>query len=375
MLTSWDDYPVHQVAETIRHVGTSDRNFYDRYYFNLHGSSDELFLIMGMGQYPNLGTHDAFASVRRGDGYHVVRASKPLVDRMDNSVGPFRIEIVEPLKKLRVVLEPTEHAIAFDLSWEGAIPAFEEPRQYIRKFGRVLFDTMRLAQTGCWTGGLEVAGEHFAVTPDRWKGTRDRSWGVRPVGEAEPAGIRGETGQMVGLWNYAPMQFDDFSILYICQEEPDGTRTLEEAVRIWADPSRSPEWLGRPEFEHTLDPGTRMMSKPSTLRFPHAPGGAVSVRVEPLVHSYIAVGAGYGVGDDWRHGMYLGPELVVEGKSWSMAELETWGWYGVVDHVARFTLSGPDAAAGAVGYGLHEHGIFGPFPKLGLNDPHGTAPA
>ena len=37
-LTSWDDYPVHQVAETIRHAGTSDRNFYDRYYFNLHGS-------------------------------------------------------------------------------------------------------------------------------------------------------------------------------------------------------------------------------------------------------------------------------------------------------------------------------------------------
>ena len=54
MLSSWDDYPVHQIADTIRHVGTSDRNFYDRYYFNLHGSSDELFMVMGIGQYPNL---------------------------------------------------------------------------------------------------------------------------------------------------------------------------------------------------------------------------------------------------------------------------------------------------------------------------------
>ena len=44
MLSSWDDYPVHQIADTIRHVGTSDRNFYDRYYFNLHGSSGELFM-------------------------------------------------------------------------------------------------------------------------------------------------------------------------------------------------------------------------------------------------------------------------------------------------------------------------------------------
>jgi hypothetical protein len=34
MLTPLDDYPIHQVAEVMRHVGTSDRNFYDRYYFN-----------------------------------------------------------------------------------------------------------------------------------------------------------------------------------------------------------------------------------------------------------------------------------------------------------------------------------------------------
>ena len=126
-LTSWDDFPVHQIAETVRHAGTSDRNFYDRYYFNLHGSSDELFMIMGMGQYPNLGTQDAFASVTRGDEYHVVRASRLLEDRMDTSVGPFRIEVVEPLRRLRFILEPADdRAIACDLTWDGAIPAFEE---------------------------------------------------------------------------------------------------------------------------------------------------------------------------------------------------------------------------------------------------------
>ena len=44
-----------------------------------------------------------------------------------------------------------------------------------------------------------------------------------------------------------------------------------------------------------------------------------------------------------------------------MDELETWGWYGIVDHVARFDISD-----GTVGYGLHEHGFFGPFRKYGL---------
>ena len=125
MLSAGDDYPIHQAAETIRHVATSDRNFYDRYYFNLHGSSDELFMVMGLGQYPNLGTTDAFAVVRRGDSHRVVRASKPLENRMDTSVGPFRIEVVEPLRRVRFVLEPTEHNISFDLSWEGSIEAFE----------------------------------------------------------------------------------------------------------------------------------------------------------------------------------------------------------------------------------------------------------
>ncbi len=99
MLSSWDDYPVHQIADTIRHVGTSDRNFYDRYYFNLHGSSGELFMVMGLGQYPNLAVQDAFACVSRGGRHRVVRASRELGDRMDTTVGPFRVEVVKPLER------------------------------------------------------------------------------------------------------------------------------------------------------------------------------------------------------------------------------------------------------------------------------------
>ena len=77
------------------------------------------------------------------------------------------------------------------------------------------------------------ADESSAITPDRWWGTRDRSWGVRPVGEPEPPGIRATTPVIGGLWNYAPMQFRDFSIMYIVPGVGhDGERALEEAVRI-----------------------------------------------------------------------------------------------------------------------------------------------
>jgi hypothetical protein len=92
-----DDYPLHQIPDVVRHVGTSDRNFYDRYYFNLFDRRGGLMLVMGLGQYPNLGVQDAFALARRGTEHRVVRASRALGDRSDTSVGPFRVEVIEPL--------------------------------------------------------------------------------------------------------------------------------------------------------------------------------------------------------------------------------------------------------------------------------------
>ena len=86
MLSSWDDYPVHQIPEPIRYVGTSDRNFYDRYYFNMHGSSDELFLVFGLGQYPNLGVQDAFAGLRAGGGDTLVFTSGGAISVMLQAV-------------------------------------------------------------------------------------------------------------------------------------------------------------------------------------------------------------------------------------------------------------------------------------------------
>jgi hypothetical protein len=107
MLSPLDDFPYHQISEPMRNVGTSDRNFYDRYYFNCHDRSGELFLIFGMGQYPNLSVADAFACLVDTTHQRVVRASRDLgVDRSDLSVGPFRVEVLRGLERVRFVLEP-----------------------------------------------------------------------------------------------------------------------------------------------------------------------------------------------------------------------------------------------------------------------------
>jgi len=368
-VSSWDDFPVHQTSELIRYAATSDRNFYDRYYFNLHSSSDEYFAIFGMGQYPNLGVTDAFCTFAVAGEQHVVRASRPLRDRADTSVGPVRVEVIEPLRKVRVVVEPgrpAESEIAMDVTWTGSIDAYQEPRQYLRARGTLIFDTQRFAQTGRWQGEISVAGRDFEVSHDRCGGTRDRSWGVRPVGEHQPDGIRQTVSLMPGMWNYMPADYGDHSILYMCHELPDGNRPLEEGVRIWADPNRGIDWLGRPEWEHDVIAGTRLLAR-SRITFPDAPGSPITLLVEPLLTNFVGVGTGYGLDSDWRHGMWQGEEPVEQALSYQVDEIRGLGQYGMVDSVGRFSYDDP-ALGPQQGYGLYEHGFFGPFPRLGLHE-------
>ena len=50
MLGPMDEYPVHQVPQPIAWPGSSDRNFYDRSYFNAHDRTGDIFVISGIGQ-------------------------------------------------------------------------------------------------------------------------------------------------------------------------------------------------------------------------------------------------------------------------------------------------------------------------------------
>ncbi|MEU1390823.1 MULTISPECIES: hypothetical protein [unclassified Nonomuraea] len=354
-LSPLDDHPVHQTAQVMRHVATSDRNFYDRYYFNCHAGTDELMLIVGLGQYPNLGVTDAFACVRHGDLHRVVRASRELgPDRMDTRIGPFRVEVIEGLKRLRVTLEPTEHGLSFELDWEGTIPATLEPRHFLRRQERVMFDSVRLAQTGRWSGSITVGEQVIPVTPDRWLGTRDRSWGVRPVGEPEPPGVQANNPGTF-YWLYTPMKFDDHAILCIIQEDHRGRRLLEEAVRVWTD-GREEEYLGRPDYRPVYAPGTRDVVD-AVIAFSPPGGKPFEVRCTPVLPVHLMAGTGYGLEPEWRHGMYQGPGPVVQGVTYRLPDDAARMW-GLVDAVGRFEYDG------LVGHGLYEYWALGPHPSF-----------
>jgi hypothetical protein len=353
MLSPLDELPIHQVAETMATVGTSDRNFYDRCYFNLHGCTDELFLAFGLGQYPNLDVSDAFVCASYGATQTVVRASRPLgLDRLDTRVGPMRVEVVEGLKKVRFVCDETE-GFGLDVTWEGFIPAYEEPRMTMESaFGRQTMNTMRFLQTGSWTGSLLLDGRHVEVTPDRFWGSRDRSWGVRPVGEPETGGA--PTMAVNGFyWNYFVVRFEKCSIVYMCQEDGFGRRTLEEGLRL--HPDGRVEHLGRPEHQLRFAPGTRMVTG-ATVTF----RDGLVLEGETLRPIHLARGTGYGFDADWRHGMWHGEQLVVQRHDFDAADPAMVPVPGaIVDHLARFTTNQGDGE----GYGLLEVMTMGPHPQ------------
>ena len=374
MVHPLDEYPIHQAPLSMSHVVSSDRNAYDRCYFNAHGRTGDPFLITGLGIYPNLGIIDAYATVRVGDRQLTVRASDAIDghDRLRPSVGPFTIEVLEPLESVRFTCAGDDHGVGFDLTWQGSFPAADEQPHEWRSgpARRVALDAQRFAQLGTWEGELRVDGVTHQVTHDRWVGSRDRSWGIRPSGEAEP-GARAADEPIEGFWwLYVPLRFDDFAVVVIIQEDPDGHRVLNDATRIWpASTGRRPEQLGWPRAEIHYRSGTREPTG-ATIHLTEADGTPLVLEVES--QGFVALNSGTGYGGDitgWTHGTWKGRDWV-DGVDLDMNAPEVAGMvpFGLLDHVGRATLDGKE------GWGLFEHGTFGRHDPSGFADFGSVAP-
>jgi hypothetical protein len=362
----FDEYPIHQTPHSLRYVGTTDRNFYDRSYFNAHDRTGEVFFISGLGVYPNLGVTDAFAVVRRGDRQHVVRFSDAHDGRSTEAgVGPYRVEVQEPLQQIRLICDGDDHGLGFDLTWKGSFPAVMEAPHVLRTGPRAILDASRFAQVGTWSGVLRVDGDEIAVSDDRWVGTRDRSWGIRPVGEPEPAGRQADEPREGFWWLYVPLRFDDFATIVILQEEPDGFRTLNDATLV--RPDGRVEQLGWPEVEIVYASGTRI---PERALLHLARGGkSFDIEVESLGYIAIHIGCGYGGDPDWTHGQWRGRGYA-EGQVYDLTDPAIAGRipFGVIDHVGRAVCDGEE------GWGLFEHASIGRHDPTGFADYMSVAP-
>jgi hypothetical protein len=369
LITTFDDYPVHQTAEPVAAPATGDRNYYDRYFFNGYDRDGGYFFAIALGLYPNRQVVDASFSVLHDGVQRSVHASgRAPVDRAAaTAVGPISVEVVEPLRVLRVRVDAPDQELSADLTFTARTPAVEEPRFTRHNGPTVVMDYTRLTQWGTWTGRFASGGAE--LTAHGSPGTRDRSWGVRNVGE--PPGGAPPRALPQFFWLWAPLHFDDHCSHLAIVDDAAGRHVYESACVVpllpGSDESTEIEHFRTADVDIELLPGIRRGGS-AVLRTTGWDGKEHSTSLTPLL-TFAMRGIGY-FHPEWAHGVWHG-ELEVGGSRWRVDELDPTQPHNV--HVQQLVRAERD---GQVGIGVFEQLMIGPHAGLGLTglfDPPTTA--
>ena len=361
MLSSYDDFPIHQTSEPIAHPESGDPNHYDRYFFNGYSKDGSLFFALAMGLYPNRHVLDAsFSVVRNGAQINAHASGRAPVDRIEcTKIGPISIDVVVPMKEHRIVVDMPEQGLRADVTFHATSLPYEEPPFLVRAGNRTTMKYTRLTQLGHWKGWIEVDGNRHDITTDEFLGSRDRSWGIRGVGERAQMGAPSLVPPQF-YWLWAPVCFDGFGTVFDVNEFSDGERWHQSgALLLGSDTIKHAHSV---EYSYDWEPDTRRAKK-FELTYSFADGNTRMI-FEPLVH-FQMVGLGY-LSPDWGHGMWKG-ELATGGERFSVP----------VDHPMEMTnlhtqtlsrVTATDAAGTThQGIGVLETLVLGPHLPSGFS--------
>jgi hypothetical protein len=369
MLTRFDDFPVHQTPEPVAHRATSDPNAYDRYWFGGVDANAGFYFGAAVGYFPHQHGMDAHFSFLGADGVqHSLHASRlaPKEPTLMH-VGPASLTILEPMRRLRFAVAENEHGIACDLTFVSRAPALEEERTRMKAFDstRNQVDMTRFTQFGTWEGWVRAGGTTTRIDAATTYATRDRSWGVRPVGGA--AAGRPAAPPAFG-WLWAPVHFADECILLGYFQNADGSRWGHSGMRIatsaapalYADPGDA----ALSAFEPLGDalefvPGTRWVKRGVFEGRGHD-GAKLALEVD-VVRRFNKNGLGY-AHPKWGHGVWQG-ELKVEAEVWKEADLAAGSPFQQhIHNLVRAKLGEKR------GVGVLEQILFGPLSRYGFRE-------
>jgi hypothetical protein len=257
---------------------------------------------------------------------------------------------------LRVRIAPNPHGIAAELEFHARTAAIEEPRFTHRVDGRLFMDSTRLTQLGSWQGTLEVGGTRLAIASPEVLGSRDRSWGIRPVGEPE-GGAPGMPPQFFWLW--APVHFDDRCVHFDVNEDAEGRRWHANGTvaTTGAFEPASLDYAASVAHRVRWRTGTRRAEAAEITVTPHR-GAPLVIALAPIL-TFQMLGLGY-LSPDWGHGMWKGPE-VVGGDSWTLADLDPMDPRHI--HVQQLCHA---HMGGRTGIGVLEQLVLGPHAPSGF---------
>lgn len=181
MLIGLDEYPFHQVTQTFGATAGSDPSWNDGHYICAADQAGTFALTSNVRLYGNNDVIDGFVCLRHDGRQFNVRVSRRLRPNMEDlRIGPLRMEIVEPLQTVRLVLEDNSVGITVDLTCHSAHVPYMGPIEIRRHEGRLLSERATYEITGTCHGSLCVGGERLDVVPETGSMFRNHSWGFQP---------------------------------------------------------------------------------------------------------------------------------------------------------------------------------------------------
>ncbi len=357
MLSWGDEYPIHQTAEPIAYAG-SDRNFYDRYFFNGYDAAGTRFFAIAFGVYPHLNIMDAAVSWLWGDGkQHSVFFSRPMgMERMDVQIEGLKIEVIKPLSQIRLTCAEAE-GLCFELHFTGRSTPIEEPRFTYREGARMLIDCTRMTQNGHWQGWFEADGKRTPI--ETWSGTRDRSWGVRPLGLPDPQPhVPALSPQF--FWAWTPLNFTDKAVYFHVNDDADGKAWNKRGRLIWDDSALAPQEYADCGLAIDYVTGTRRAMR-GVVDLPEMG----NITLTPKQTFYMK-GIGYGH-PSRRHGAFQSYEPVVAREEINLNEIDPMALENL--HIQAISEARFETARGVeIGIGAFEQLFIGPHAPSGFND-------
>ncbi|MFK8019300.1 MAG: hypothetical protein AB8B86_05995 [Pseudomonadales bacterium] len=369
MLSKFDDFPIHQTSSPVAQRDTSDRYAYDRYWYNGHAKDGEFYFGVGLCRYPNLGILDCGFSLVIDGVQHAFHGSRRAPDEPSClQIGPYEMNILEPMGRHRLVIGPNDTGIECDLTFTPRTACIEEGHQSLRNARHIVMEATRLDQFGYWHGVIRYDGKELKVDQRNTYGLKDRSWGIRPVGDAYTGGAPLDEFQAVHFM-WAPIHWEDQCTLAGMFEDDSGfqwhtdqgilpTYANHEDIPGTVDPSAS-TWQGIVNHNIACHPGTRQ-AKSASVTMHDRSGESMEITLEPLL-LFRMKGIGY-QHPEWGHGKWQG-ELAIGGESWKIDDVDPLALENI--HIQQVVRA---SCGNKVGVGVLEQLHIGPHQHMGFKD-------
>jgi hypothetical protein len=227
-------------------------------------------------------------------------------------------------------------------------------------------DATRFDQFGRWSGTVHTPDGNIAVDDEVCLGTKDRSWGVRRVGEQDTGGAPVAPNGVFFLW--APLVWEDHITHAIFFDGKQGEALVREGIvaPLYKSEAAVPgvedgldKRMATARHRVTYLPGTRL-AKSAEIDLVGLDGETRTIGLEPIL-KFQMKGLGYGH-PEWGQGMWKG-ELATGGESFDPRQLDMLAPENIhVQQVVRAT----DGTR--TGMGVLEQVCLGPYAPSGFTN-------